>query len=114
MKTRASGCGLIVAAALALASPTAAMAGDPPKGGPSDPSPEARRQMAAVHKKMAACLESERPIAECRTEMAKTCRTMMGETGCPMMDSMGGGMGPGMMGGHGPHGGVAPKKGSEE
>jgi hypothetical protein len=47
---------------------------------------------------MADCLKSDRPIAECRTDMMKDCRGMMGEKGCPMMESAGGGMGPGMMG----------------
>ena len=91
-------------AAVALLSVSPAFAADPAK--PSDPSPEARQQMAAAHQKMADCLKSDRPIAECRTEMMKSCHDMMGEGGCPMMGAGGSGMGPGMMGGGGmmPHG----------
>ena len=97
MKIRTSRWGLSVA--MVLASGGLALAADPEKAVPAEPTPEVRREMAAVHKKMAGCLESERPIAECRAEMMKSCQTMMGEGGCPMMGSMGGGMmhGPGMM-----------------
>jgi hypothetical protein len=64
---------------------------------PSDPSTELRRRMADAHRKMAACLESERPFGECRAEMMKACQSMMGEHGCPMMGPMGGMRhGPGM------------------
>jgi hypothetical protein len=65
--------------------------------------------MATVHQKMAECLRSDRPIAECRAEMMKSCKGVMGEAGCPMMGTMGGGMGPGMMGGGMTHGAPAPE-----
>ena len=94
-------------AALALLSVSPAFAADP--GKPSDPSPEARQQMAAVHQKMAECLRSDRAIAECRAEMMKSCHAMMGERGCPMMGSTDGGMGPGMMGPGMMQGGPAPE-----
>lgn len=55
------------------------------------PSKEMRDKMAAVHEKMSACLRSEKPFADCRSEMQQNCTTMMGEQGCPMM-----GMGMGM------------------
>jgi hypothetical protein len=84
-------------AAVALLWASAALAADPPATAP-EPSKEARQQMAAVHQKMADCLKSDRPMAECRSEMMSSCRTMMGEKGCPMMEHAGGGMGPGMMG----------------
>ena len=93
---RSRWCTLI--AALALVSVSPAFAADPEQSAASDPSPETRQQMAAVHQKMAACLRSARPIAECRAEMMKSCHEMMGERGCPMMGSTDGGMGPGMMG----------------
>jgi hypothetical protein len=83
-------CALVAALALSLTS--AALAAEPKKGPPADPSPETRQQMAAVHQKMADCLRSDRPFAECRSEMMKSCHDMMGEDGCPMMG------GPGMMG----------------
>lgn len=105
--------GLITA--LALVSAGAAFAAEPQKGAPPEPTPEARQNMAAVHEKMAACLKSNRSIAECRTEMQASCQSMMGQGGCPMWGSAGmgpgmmgrGPMGPGMMGGGGP-----PKQGS--
>ena len=37
----------------------------------------------AWHEQMAACLRSDKPIAECRTEMTKMHEEMMGEMGCP-------------------------------
>jgi hypothetical protein len=86
-------------AALALVSAGAAAAADPQAGTSPDPTPAVREQMAAVHRQMAACLMSDRPLAECRAEMWKSCHDMMGASGCPMMNSVGGGMGPGMMGG---------------
>lgn len=74
----------------------AALAADPAKPAPADPSPEQRHKMAEVHQRMADCLVSARPMAECRGEMQKSCQEMKGQNVCSMMD---GGMGPGMMGG---------------
>lgn len=54
------------------------------------PTKEMRDMMAAAHEKMAACLRSETPFAECRVQMQKQCHEMMGEHGCSMM--MGHGM----------------------
>ena len=84
--------------AITLFSSGAALGADPGNNPPANPSPEARRQMV-IHEKMAACLKTDRPMAECRAEMLKNCQDMMGKNGCPMMGSMGGGMmrGPGMM-----------------
>jgi len=96
-------CGLI--AALSLASALPALAADPEKGAPSKPSPEVRQQMAAVHQKMADCLRSDRPIAECRAEMRKSCHEILGERGCPMLGPGGGGMGSGRKMGPGTMGG---------
>lgn len=61
-------------------------------------SKEDRQKMAAMHTKMAACLESDKPMSDCQGEMMKSCKDMMGKSGCPMM-----GMGQmkGMMGGPG-------------
>jgi hypothetical protein len=54
---------------------------------------EQRQRMAGLHEKMASCLRSDRPMAECRQEMMKGCKDTMGKDGCPMM---GGKMGHGM------------------
>ena len=68
---------------------------------PSAASKETREQMAALHEKMAACLRSDKPIAECRNEMMKSCRESIGAQACPMAGfggGMGAGMGPGRQG----------------
>jgi len=65
--------------------------------------------MAEIHRKMAECLASTRPIAECRDEMRTSCQRRLGQTGCPMMGGMGAGMGHGRMGGGmRPGGGMMP------
>jgi len=79
----------VVAAPLARA--------DPAKTPPAAPTAEQRQKMAEVHQKMADCLRSDRPLADCRNEMAAACHDMMGAGGCPMMGNGPGGMGPGMV-----------------
>ena len=59
------------------------------------PSKEMREKMASLHEQMAACLRSEKSLAECRTQMMQGCRDLGSQT-CPMM-----GMGGGMSMGHG-------------
>jgi hypothetical protein len=46
---------------------------------------EQRKEMAAKHEKMAACLKSSKPMKECHEEM----KGMMGKEGmnCPMMEN---------------------------
>lgn len=72
---------------LALATPAladhhgdAAKAADakPAKTGKAAPSPEDRAKMAEAHEKMAACLRSNRPMKECRSEMGKVHKGMGG------------------------------------
>ena len=70
----------------------AATAASPPTTDNTAPSKETREKMATLHEHMAACLRSDKAIAECRSEMMKSCREVMGKDGCPMM-------GPGMHGG---------------
>jgi hypothetical protein len=86
-----------------------AIAAGPP---PAEPSPELRARMAAAHQKMADCLKSSRPIAECRAEMRESCRGMMDEHGCSMMGTSedGMGMGAGHTGGGMMHPSPEPKK----
>jgi len=50
---------------------------------------EQRQKMAGAHEKAAACLRSDRPVAECHEEMMKGCQEAMGKA-CPMMGGMGG------------------------
>lgn len=95
-----------VTGALLIALSSAAFAADAPAA-PSAPSKEMRERMATLHEQMAACLRSDKSIAECRTEMLKQCQAMMGSQGCTGMMGSGGmmGMGGGMTGiGKGMHG----------
>jgi hypothetical protein len=41
--------------------------------------------MAALHEQMAACLRSNKPVAECRNQMVKDCQEQLGTVDCPMM-----------------------------
>ncbi len=49
------------------------------------PTAAQREKMALIHEKMAACLRSDRPFAECRQEMMRACRAELGVGGCRMM-----------------------------
>lgn len=73
----------LVLAAVLFAS--AAFAADAPPADAPPPSKEMREQMAAAHDAMAACLRSEKSIADCRHDMRMKCRQIHGEQGCPMM-----------------------------
>jgi len=86
-------------AGLTLLLGAAALGADTQKN--PNPSPEIREKMAEVHQRMAVCLNSAKPMAECRADMLKNCQDLMGKDSCTstMMKSWGGGMGPGMMGG---------------
>lgn len=77
-------------ASMLIAGCAAAADQQPPADLP--PGTEMRAKMASLHERMAACLRSERPLADCRTEMMRDCQELMGEQGCPMM-----GMGEQMM-----------------
>jgi hypothetical protein len=55
--------------------------------GPPQMTAEQRAKMATAHEQMAACLRTERPVAECHDELMKSCQEAMG-TSCPMMGGM--------------------------
>jgi len=57
-----------------------------------DMTAEQRQKMADAHEKMAACLRSDRPIADCHDELMKSCQAAMGSDACPMMGGKMGGM----------------------
>src|SRR2546421_12880113 len=83
-----------VTMAVVLLSASAAWSASPAPAAPTaqaSPSQETREKMAKLHEQMAACLRSDKPVADCRAEMMKSCHETMGEHGCPMMD-MGHGM----------------------
>ena len=86
-------CGLI--ASLVISWAAVAAEGAPPAS--AEPSKEMRAKMASVHERMAACLRSDKPFADCRREMMKSCQKLMGEHGCPMMGMHDGMMNDGMM-----------------
>lgn len=73
---------LVVAIGMALTSSVGAAG---PETSDATPTREMRNQMAAMHDKVAACLRSDRPFAECRSEMMEGCHSI-GTHGCPMMD----------------------------
>jgi hypothetical protein len=80
---------LVIAACL-LFSASGAWAADEGKAAATEPSAEKRRTMAQHHREMAACLESERPMAECRAEI----HAKHGEEGgCAMHEGEGGAAG---------------------
>lgn len=83
--------------AIALAAGAAAAQETAPPA-PGTPSADQRHAMAEIHQKMADCLDSERPINECRADMLTNCRTMMGPESCPKMMGLGHGMMGGRMG----------------
>lgn len=89
-RTSSRWAGLAVAAMMIAGAGSASAAEEPPAA--QTPSKEMREKMAVVHEKMSACLRSEKPFADCRSEMQQNCQTMMGQQGCPMM-GMGTGMG---------------------
>jgi hypothetical protein len=78
----------LVASMVVLAGGGATFAADVPPANHAAPTKEMREKMATLHEQMAACLRSDKPIADCRSEMKKSCGETMGEEGCPKMDGM--------------------------
>ncbi len=79
--------GLITVLALLVA--TTAVGAETAKKDMSMMTPEMRQKMADVHQKMSACLKSDKPMSECKTDMKMgmgNMRGMMGG-GKMMMDS---------------------------
>jgi hypothetical protein len=81
---------ILIVGVLAIVGASATLAADSPAA-QSPPSKEMREKMATLHEQMAACLRSDKPITQCRTEMMTSGQNVMGKDGCPMM-----GMGRGM------------------
>jgi len=79
--------GHVSSTAFVLAIAAFALSAGAADSGASDaiPTREVRNRMAVLHDKAAACLRSDRPLAECRSEMMEGCRSI-GAYGCPMMD----------------------------
>jgi hypothetical protein len=68
-----------------------ALGADAPASRP-EPSKEMRQKMATLHEQMAACLRSDKALADCRTEMMKGCQEQLGPNGCGMMGGATSGM----------------------
>ena len=83
---------LFASLALFLGSMSVAPAAEPPSAAATGPSKETREKMAAFHEQLAACLRSDKPIADCHKEAMKHHKDMMGmmgKEGCTMMDGDG-------------------------
>ena len=78
---------LPIAIASLLIGLSAALAQNPSPPTPAAPSKATREKMATAHERMAACLRSDKPIAECHAQMMKGVGHVPGETGCPMMSA---------------------------
>lgn len=64
----------------------AALAAGPPSSGPTTGvTKETREKMAVLHEQMAACLRSDKSMADCHAEMRRSCQESLGVQGCPMM-----------------------------
>jgi hypothetical protein len=72
----------MAAIAISLGMTAAAVASTEPAN--SAESKQSREQMARAHEKMAVCLRSERPLAECRLEMMHSCKAAKEKQGCGM------------------------------
>ncbi len=93
MNTRSSSrrAGSAIATVLLIMGASAVFSAEPPAATHPAPSKEMREKMASLHEQMAACLRSDKPITDCRSQMMKSCQDTMGDKGCPMV-------GHGMMG----------------
>jgi len=89
MHARVSYLQIPLIASLALILGTgAALSAEPPAHGHPVLSKEQREKMATIHEQMAACLRSDKAIADCHKEAMKSCQEMMGKEDCPMMGGM--------------------------
>jgi len=75
---------LLTLAALSVMG-AASLAATQPPSAPTTVTKESREKMAVLHEQMAACLRSDKPLADCHSEMRKSCKESMGDQGCPMM-----------------------------
>jgi hypothetical protein len=72
-------------ASITLLAASAVIAAEPPTADATGPSKEIRDKLATLHEQLANCLRSDKPIAQCHTEMMKSCQDMFGAQGCPML-----------------------------
>ncbi len=86
MSAKLSLCIALALGTLSLVGATT-LAATPPSTGTPAVSKENREKMAAIHEQMAACLRSDKAIADCHSEMRKSCKDL-GPEACPMMSGM--------------------------
>ena len=63
----------------------AALTAEPPSQSHPAMSKEQREKMATIHDQIAACLRSDKPVADCHKEAMKSCQDAMGKDWCSMM-----------------------------
>lgn len=91
---------LLTAVAVSAAAPPAPATATESKQPASEAKPwpalskDTREKLAALHEQMAACLRSDKSIADCHAEMRAACTASLNNMGCPSM-GMGGGRGMG-------------------
>ena len=64
---------------------SAALAAEPPSQGHPTMSKEQREKMATIHDQIAACLRSDKAVADCHKEAMKSCQDARGTDWCSMM-----------------------------
>jgi len=75
----------LIAALALIFGASAAFAAEPLSEGHPTMSKEQREKMATIHEQMAACLRSDKPVADCHKEAMKSCQDAMGKDWCSMM-----------------------------
>ena len=88
----------MIASVLVIMGASAALAANPPATSQPAPSKEMREKMASLHEQMAACLRSDKPIPDCRSQMMRSCQGTMGKHACHGMGRGMGGSGAGRPG----------------
>ena len=63
----------------------AAISADPASQSHPTMSKEQREKMATIHDQIAACLRSDKSVADCHKEAMKSCQDAMGKDWCSMM-----------------------------
>ena len=79
----------LIATLALISGVSAVLAAEPPSQGHPTMSKEQREKMATIHDQIAACLRSDKPVADCHKEAMKSCQDAMGKDWCSMMHEHG-------------------------
>ena len=71
-----------VAAAIVLGGAAAVAADSPPGAEQGEYSKDTRERMAQLNERMAACLRSDTPVADCDKQIARACQEQLGHSDC--------------------------------